>query len=246
VVLLEKIPRKVGLSFSVVTATFGFMLAVQFQSINEPVIRDTRDMWELREDLKKEQELQVELISKIRQYEEILENYRIQHEESREIALRKTLEELKKEAGLTEAVGSGVILTVEPLFHESILGVQNHQISPELLVRTINELNAYGAEEMAINGHRVINTTVIRDINGITKIDGYNLNNFPITIHVISEDAEKLYNRINGSTLKDDYAIDNLLFTVSEPKEEIVVPGYNETVRIKHMKPLNVEKEGNS
>lgn len=239
-------PRKVGLSFSLVFATLGFMLAVQFQSINEPVIRDTRDMWELREDLKKEQQLQVELINKIRKYEEMHENYRIQHDESAETALRKTLEELKKQAGLTEVVGSGVILTVEPLFHDSLLGEQKYQISPEILARTINELNAYGAEEIAINGHRVINTTVIRDINGITKIDGYNLNIFPITIQVISEDAEKLFNRISGSTLKDDYAIDNLMLSISKPEEEIVVPAYEETIRVKHMQPLNVEKEGNS
>lgn len=229
-----------------VTGILGFMFAVQFQSIKEPIVRDTRDMWELREDLKKEQELQVELLNKIRKYEEIYENYRTQHDQSAENALRETLEQLKTEAGLTEVVGQGVILTVEPLFTTDLTGPSIEQVSPELLKRTMNELNAYGAEEIAINGHRIINSTVIRDINGITKIDGYNLNQFPITIHVITSDAEKLFNRINGSTLKDDYAIDNLSLSISNPQNKIVVPPFKDTIRIKHMQPLNLEKEGNS
>lgn len=237
---------KIGLPFSMVTGILGFMFAVQFQSIKEPIVRDTRDMWELREDLKKEQELQVELLDKIRKYEEIYENYRTQHDQSAENALRETLEQLKTEAGLTEVVGQGVILTVEPLFTTDLAGTSIEQVSPELLKRTMNELNAYGAEEIAINGHRIINSTVIRDINGITKIDGYNLNQFPITIHVITSDAEKLFNRINGSTLKDDYAIDNLSLSISNPQNKIVVPPFKDTIRIKHMQPLNLEKEGNS
>ncbi|MDQ0161642.1 DUF881 domain-containing protein [Aeribacillus alveayuensis] len=237
---------KIGLPFSMVTGILGFMFAVQFQSIKEPIVRDTRDMWELREDLKKEQELQVELLNKIRKYEEIYENYRTQHDQSAENALRETLEQLKSEAGLTEVVGQGVILTVEPLFTTNLAGTSIEQVSPELLKRTINELNAYGAEEIAINGHRIINSTVIRNINGITKIDGYNLNQFPITIHVITSDAEKLFNRINGSTLKDDYAIDNLSLSISDPQSKIVVPPFKDTIRIKHMQPLNREKEGKS
>lgn len=34
-----------------ITLIVGFMIAVQFQTIKEPVVRDTRDTWELREDL---------------------------------------------------------------------------------------------------------------------------------------------------------------------------------------------------
>lgn len=243
---MKNISWKISLPFSLITAIFGFMIAVQFQSIQEPVIRDTRDMWELRADLKEEQQLQVDLLEQIRKYEQMLENYRKQHEESKETTLRETLDELKKEAGLTEVTGDGVILTVEPLFQIDLTGVSSYQISPQLLIRTINELNSFGAESISINGHRVISSTVIRDINGITKIDGANLNRFPITIQVISTDTEKLFNRINGSTLKDDYAIDNLRLSISEPQNNIVVPAYKETVRIKNMEPFNIEKERNS
>lgn len=232
--------------FSVISGIFGFMVAVQFNSIQEPVVRDTRDIWELRADLKEQQQLQLELLEQIRKYKQILENYKKEQDDSAEAVLRETLEALKEEAGLTEVSGQGVILTIEPLFQLELIGHSASQISPQLLIRTINELNAYGAEHIAINGHRVINTTVIRDINGTTKIDGYNLNRFPITIHVISKDAKKLYNRINGSSLPDDFAIDNLNLSVSDPQASVVVPAYDDTIRIKNMKPLNLEQEGKS
>ena len=50
--------------------------------------------------------------------------------------------------------------------------------------------------------NRLINTSVIREINGETKVDGYSLDQIPITIKVGVEDiktAEELYNRIQIS-----------------------------------------------
>ena len=48
---------KLKMSFTVVTVIIGFMIAIQFQTVKEPVVRDTRDIWELREALLKEKEL---------------------------------------------------------------------------------------------------------------------------------------------------------------------------------------------
>ncbi|WP_243387004.1 DUF881 domain-containing protein [Bacillus kexueae] len=222
------------------------MLSVQYKSIQEPVVRDTRDIWELRTDLKEQQQIQIDLLEQIRKYEQIVESYKQEQADSAEATLRDTLDELKKQAGLTEVTGPGVILTIEPLFELDLAGHSTYQLSPQLLIRTINELNSYGAEHISINDHRVINTTVIRDINGTTKIDGYNLNRFPITIQIIADDAEKLYNRIHASTLKDDFAIDSLNLSVTRPEQMVVVPAYEDTIRVKHMEPLNLEKEGNT
>ena len=51
-------------------------------------------------------------------------------------------------------------------------------VSPELLKRLLNELNMYDAKYVSIDGQRIINTTVIRDINNETKIDGHTLQEF--------------------------------------------------------------------
>ena len=56
---------KKKLSFSLVTLIAGFMLAIQFNLVNQPVVSDTRDMWELKNDLLKEQQTQAELIEGI-------------------------------------------------------------------------------------------------------------------------------------------------------------------------------------
>ncbi|MDR9795475.1 DUF881 domain-containing protein [Aeribacillus pallidus] len=233
---------KFAFTFSIITTIFGFMLGVQYRSIEEPDERDTRDMWELREDLKREQKLQVELLEEIRKYDQMQRE--MEKNESPEKALKDTLEELKAKAGLTEVKGEGVVLTVEPLFDSNLLGKPIQPISPELLKRLINEVNSYEAKEISINGYRVVNTTVIRDINGITKIDGNSLNTYPIEIKILSNDAEKLYSKINGSALKDDFAIDNLKLTVSAPQKQLIIPPYEKSIRIQNMAPLKDEKEG--
>ena len=98
--------HKKNISFIVISAVVGFMIAIQFQTVKKPVERDTRDIWQLREALLKEKELQSSLLTEIRSIEEKLLAYDSERKQSKEQALRDTLEELKVEAGLTEVTGS--------------------------------------------------------------------------------------------------------------------------------------------
>jgi uncharacterized protein YlxW (UPF0749 family) len=86
---------------------------------------------------------------------------------------------------------------------------------------------------------------VIRDINGQTKMDNYSLHTYPIEIKVISENADKLYNRMNASTTDEDFAIDNLSLSISNPIDSMTIPAYEDTIRVKNMKPLEIEEGGN-
>lgn len=234
--------RKTTWHFTFVSLIIGFMLAVQFQTSHEPTVRDTRDIWEIRQELKKEQELHEQLLTEIRKYEETLEKYEQQREESKGAILRQTVEELKKEAGLTEVVGEGVMLYVEQMYDESYVGPVTDTVSADLFRRLINELNMYGAEHISIADQRIVNTTVIRDINGVTKVDAHPLRSFPIEVKVIAADAEKLYNRLKASTIADDFALENLQLTISEPQQRVVIPPYDGTVRVKQMEA--VEDDG--
>ncbi|MDX8364976.1 DUF881 domain-containing protein [Cytobacillus sp. IB215665] len=232
------------ISITIITVIIGFMIAVQFQSINKPVVRDTRDTWEIREDIKKEQELTFQLHQEISNYNDKLEKYKTERQD--DAVLKETLDELKLKAGLTDVSGPGVILTVKPFFADIMPGERVHTVSPELLKRLINELNQYNAVDISIAEQRVINTTVIRDINGITKIDGYPLNRFPFEIKVIAkneEGAEKLYNRLQVSSMIDAFVYDNLQVVISDPIASIEVPAFSEIPRIKNMKPVNAEEE---
>ncbi|MDQ0244187.1 uncharacterized protein YlxW (UPF0749 family) [Bacillus fengqiuensis] len=225
--------------FTFITIVIGFMIAVMFQTTKQPVVRDTRDMWQLREDLKREQELQAAILKEIRTYEDQLRNYEVEQNNSKKAALQQTLIKLQKEAGLTEIKGPGIVLTVEPLFDESLIGQEVKSVSPELLKRLINELNSYEAENVAVANQRIIATSVIRDINGRTKVNDYWLTQLPFKIKVITKDAEKLYNRMQVSNAPDEFAVENLKLSISQPLSEVTVPAYNDAIRVKNISPVN-------
>ncbi|MGS2776760.1 DUF881 domain-containing protein [Robertmurraya sp. GLU-23] len=237
--------RKKINSLVIIGVIVGFMLAIQFQTVSKPEVRDTRDTWQLREDLVKEKELQSRLIKEIRSNEEKLNEYETEREQGKENTLRNTLEELKQEAGLTEMSGPGLTIYIEQLNEELILGTAGATLSADLLERLLNEINMYGAKHVSVAGQRVINTTVIRDINGETKINGRSLTKFPIEIIVLTEDftvAEKLYNQMQVSKSAEEFFIDNLTVTVKKPELSITVPAFEDSIRIRGMEQVKSDK----
>lgn len=225
------------------------MVAIQFQTVKEPVVRDTRDMWQIRDDLLKEKELHSKLLKEIRSNEEKLSLYETERIQSKERALRETLDELKMQVGLTEVSGPGILISIEPVLEEIMLGKPVPTISPDLLKRLINELNRFGALYISIDGQRIINTSVIRDINNETKIDGFSLKKLPIEIKILTETievAEKLYNRMQASESAEDlFRFDNLRVNVMKPTQKIIIPAYQDTIRVKNMEPIEPDKGGN-
>ncbi|OIK14027.1 NgoFVII family restriction endonuclease [Bacillus sp. MUM 116] len=241
-------PQK-NLSFTLIMAIIGFMIAIQFQTIKKPVDRDTRDIWEIREDLLKEKELESALLSEIRSNEEKLTAYESKHKQSKEQVLKETLNELKVEAGLTKVTDPGITLKIEPALEEIELGAPvTREVPPDLLQRLLNELNMYEAKFVSIDGQRVINTTVIRDINGQTKIDGHTINSLPIEVKVVVDSidtAEKLYNRMKVSKSIEEFYVENLRLIVSSPKTKVTVPAYENPIRIRYMEPVKGNEGGN-
>lgn len=235
-------------NFTAVAVVVGLMLAIQFQTVKDPVIRDTRDTWELQQDYLKEREMYSKLLQEIRSNEEKLAQYESERKQSKEQVLRETLTELKMQVGLTEVTGPGIILTIKPAYEELLLGGTDPTISPDSLKRLINEFNMNGALYISIDGQRLINTSVIRDINSETKIDGHSLKKLPIEIKVIAETmeiAEKLYNRMQASQAAEElYKFDSLRVNVSKPTDDITIPAYQDTIRVKNMEPVESDKGG--
>ncbi len=237
--------KKINISLTLIAAVVGFMLAIQFQTVKKPEERDTRDIWQLREALLKEKELQSNLLTEIRSNEDKLSAYESKRKQSKEQALRGTLQELKKEAGQTEVTGPGITLEIEPVIEDVKLGASaSRGVSPELLKRLLNELNMYEAKYVAIDGQRIINTTVIRDIQNETKIDGHTIKSLPIEVKVAVDNmdtAEKLYNRMEVSKARDEFFTESLRLNVSKPNPTITVPAYDNPIRIRYLEPV---KEG--
>ncbi|WP_026692117.1 DUF881 domain-containing protein [Peribacillus kribbensis] len=231
---------------TVISVIAGFMLAVQFQTMRSPKLKDNRDAWELRSSILDEQQKQSKILAETTRLEHQLENYDVKQNTGKEQALKQTLAELKREAGLTETAGGGILIRISPLKEAELLGEDFHSISPDLLRRLINELNMYGADSISINGQRVINNTVIRDINGEPKIDGYSLKNYPIEIKADAEDAQSLYDRMKVSEIIEQFFVDNLNVEISSPIKNLVIPAYKNKLEIDGMEPSEQDEKGDS
>lgn len=237
--------KKRFLVFFMIATVLGFMLAIQFQTTQEPVVRDTRDIWELRQDLKKGQEFQSDLMDEIINVDRILKEYEGSTQKSKVEALKEQKEELKTRVGLTELTGSGIVLKVDVLFNDIVLGQAIDSIPPELLQRLVNELNRYNAEAISIADQRIISTTPIRNVNNLTYVNNSPLPPLPIEIKVIAKNAEKLHNRMVVSQSIDEFAIEGLEI-ISSKKSKVTLPPYTDPLRIKFMEPvesINTAKE---
>jgi uncharacterized protein YlxW (UPF0749 family) len=211
------------------------MLVVQFQMTNGAGgERDTRDIGQLREDLSKEQRRQQQLLTELREAESLLTKYEQTRENQKVTAMRNKLTELKKEAGLTKVSGQGIVLRVEPLVSGSLIDEKYHPVTPKLLRTLINELNLYGATEIAIDGERVITTTPIRSVNGQTYVNDRPISDVPFKMKVLAEDARELNNEMQVSQSRENFARADLNLTF-EVKSSLELPPYDQHILIENL-----------
>ncbi|WP_186577550.1 DUF881 domain-containing protein [Aquibacillus kalidii] len=229
-----KFKRKALISF--VCVLTGFMIAIQFQSTQKPDIRETRDVWEIRKQLQTEQKKQLLLYNQITESERILEEYSEKSEQEQLNTLKESTEVLKEKAGLTEKKGKGLLITIEPLFENESERVESYpSITPDLLNRLINELNTYGAEDIAIENERIINLTPIRYVNGKTYVNNHALPGIPLKLKVLSPNPKRLLDYVQVSESKDYFAIEDLSLS-AEIKNGLVLPGYEGVVDLEGIK----------
>ncbi|TLS35247.1 DUF881 domain-containing protein [Pseudalkalibacillus caeni] len=225
------------LVFTMVAFLVGFMIAIQFQTTRKPAARDTRDIWELREDIEKEKITQQELLYEIQSYESLLNEYVSKQDKERMKTMQLELKSLKKEAGLTKVSGQGIVMTIEPLFSEALLGEPIGYVTDDLLMRLLNEINLYDAEAISIADQRIVTNTAVREVNGKTYINNRPLPPLPVEINIISDDPEKMHAKMAASQAMDDFAKENLGLTLDpEIKDKLTLPAYEQHIPVKFMK----------
>lgn len=222
------------------------MLVIQFNTTKQDkhIEKDKSDLWGLRESFLSEKELEANLLREIRIADEKIAQYETERHNSSGQVLQETLNELEVEAGLQEISGSGILLSISPAYEFIVPGQNDAYLSPDVLRKLINELNMYGAKAISIANKRVITTTTIRNIQGETKIDGYPLKKFPVEVKVITNDeaaTNKLYNRMQVSTIPDEFFIDNLTLTISEPKDDVTISVYENNIVVNEMETVKEE-----
>lgn len=209
------------------------MLAVQYNTVQNPKTRDTRDVWAIRQELARETELHSELLSEVRMLEQTIGKYENMRNESPEIALNDTVNQLKKDIGLEPFNGPGLTITVNPSLESIALGQAVDGISPDLLIRLVNEINRFKAKVVDIDGKRIIYSSAIRDVNGKTTVNNLAIRNAPFTIKIGTssfEEAKKLYNQLVASAIGDDFYIDNLTLEIGDPVNNLTISGYDQSI----------------
>lgn len=111
--------------------------------------------------------------------------------------LNHELQETMLLAGLTDAAGPGVTVTLADSKKQPMLGVdpQSYLIHDRDLNDVINELKASGAEAIAVNGERVISSTACRCAGPVILINGVK-KTAPFVIQAIG-DPDTMLNALN-------------------------------------------------
>ncbi len=217
------------------------MISIQYNSIKKPTERDTRDIWAIRQELSAEKQVHSELLSEIRKLDKTIFSYHSLKDENTEEVLSQTVDNLNQQVGLTNVTGPGFVVHVKPAAESIALGNDIAGISPELLTRFVNEINRFKGIVLEIDDKRFTIMSSIRDINGITTVNGFDVSSPPFTIKIISPsiaDSEKLYNFLSASSIHDDFYLDDLVLVVDKPENAISIKGYPEKIENRYLKEL--------
>ncbi|MDN4607548.1 DUF881 domain-containing protein [Sporosarcina highlanderae] len=223
--------KAINWKFTLILLLIGFMIAVQYNSVKNPKIRDTRDIWAIRQELAEEKKLHSELLSEIRELDNTISTYKSLSESSAGQALNDTVEKLNRKAGTTDITGPGIVIEVKPSPESVAYGIPITSISSDLLTRFVNEVNRFKGIAMEIDGKRNTVMSSIRVINGFTSVNGLNVSTPPFKIKIISptlSESEKLYNYLLASSIHDDFYLDNLVLDISKPMNDVSMRGWPE------------------
>lgn len=209
------------------------MVAIQIQSLQKQDERDTRDTWELRLDIQKQQKIQQHLYADIQEAEATINKYEKASIKDTMNTLKESVSKLKKEAGLTEISGKGVVFTMSPLFAENMDIQAYPKLTAPLVNMFINELNKYGATDIAIADERIVSFTPIRDVNGRLYVNNHPLPSLPVDIKVLAVNPERLLSYMEYSTIHDHFAVENISLTGSI--RNVILPAYDQKINLKQI-----------
>ena len=222
-------------ALTIVSLILGLMLAAQFKNVQKVggnvSIQRTQELTEYIKKLESDNE---NLLNQINEYKDIISCY---ENTSQDETLLNELIRTKSQAGLLPMEGPGVVITVDNLLISGWDGNQQvfQSVHYDDLLRLINELNAAGAEAIAINNERVISTTEIRNAGDYIVINT-NRHSAPFEIKAIGnpDNLEAALKLLGG-------VVDNLsqILDISiKTEERITIPKYEGTVNYRYAEPL--------
>lgn len=234
--------RRAQLSIAVVCIFLGLMLAYQFQNANNiSNLYAKQQVDDLQQQLKDAQKQKEELEKSINDLDNKIAEYEKGAANSNSYAneMKVTLDQVRMFAGQTDVHGPGVKITLSPKVPE-LKNEPTASIHDFNLLRLVNELNACGAEAIAINGQRIVNTSTIRDIvDGVLRINGISQPmDQPFEVLAIG-DPSTLEGGLK-TALVDELSMYGIDIKI-EQAADVVINKYNKVIDFKYAKPV---KEG--
>ncbi|MBE0448619.1 MAG: DUF881 domain-containing protein [Actinobacteria bacterium] len=220
------------LSLVLVYMVLGVLLATSFntqqeyyESLNTPRKKDLINTMRKLESERDRFKKQIEDDRKqVLRYEEVAAK-----EQGIQASYTKELERTKTAAGLVQAKGPGLVVTLSDNPQYPKDGQPNNYIIHDYDIRAVvNSLWVGGAEAISINGQRLISTSSIRCAGVTIWVDSEGLVP-PFVIKAIG-DPRKMMSALNADDktrqLLNEVADLYGLFKKIEQKDELVVPGY--------------------
>lgn len=218
------------ITIAIMSFILGCVMFMQIKVVNETDIAQIEDMrdeeleaaaQEWKEKYEEALEKLEETNKKAKEYEDKLQS----NEETREL-VEKELKEARKNFGVTDVYGDGIVVTLTDNNEKSY--------SAEDILELINELKAAGAEAIAINEERITNITDIVDISSRYVVVNSNKVSSPYTIKAIGDkthlkSALTIKNGYLDVKQKEGYNID------IQEKTNIKVNKYSKEVNLKYI-----------
>lgn len=129
--------------------------------------------------------------------------------------------------GLTEVSGPGFVITLEEnreINIDEVLNISGYLVHEEDLLYIVNELYNAGADAIAINDQRIVNTTAIQCDGNILRING-KMVGMPITIKAIGY-PERLDGALNRPGGYLQIMADGGIKITTSRTENLTVPKY--------------------
>lgn len=220
------------LAVAVVCVVLGIMLALQFrvqQDIRQSLpLQRSEEMTKMIKDLETERD---KLRSELADLRNSLAN-------ASSAGSRDELIRARVQAGLTDMVGPGIVLTMDDSKKP-----KNPNQDPNLflihdddVLKVVNELKAAGAEAVSINGQRLVATTEIRCAGPTISIN-HTLTAPPLEIRAIG-DPVTLENalRMRGGVI-EDLSLWGIEISLRR-EQQVQVPAYNGSMQFNFAKPV--------
>lgn len=224
----------VGIMFFALTLT----IFIQFKTINYTDINalETMQESELRTELTAIKTKYTETAEQLKETKNMIKEYEetINTDKEAAVLLESELEKSRNLVGKNAVQGEGIIVTLE-----DVEVGKNGIIRDDDLIELVNELKSAGAEAISINGHRIVNTSYIIELDvGFISINGERREVSPYVVKAIGDItylesglSQKQYGFI-------DKTINSGKSVTIEKSDNIYIEAYSGTIELKYAKEV--------